>query len=78
MSHTHLRLFLAGFAAVALLCGDAHEGKNLIPDHPERAVSLRSKLAEWTAQFKPPGIPEKPRNDQESGWYDHYCSAPQP
>jgi arylsulfatase A-like enzyme len=58
------------------LGSDAHEGKNLITEQPERAAALRSKLAEWTAQFKPPGIPEKPRNDQESKWYQHYFSTP--
>jgi arylsulfatase A-like enzyme len=57
---------------------DAHERKNLIADHPERAAALRNKLAEWTAQFKPPGIPDRPRNDQESAWYHHYFSAPKP
>lgn len=51
---------------------DAHEGNNLIQEQPERAATLRSKPAEWTAQFKPPGIPAKPRNDQESRWYEHY------
>jgi arylsulfatase A-like enzyme len=58
--------------------GDAHETKNLISDQPERAASLRAKLEQWTAQFKPAGIPEKPRNDQESAWYQHYFATSKP
>ncbi len=56
--------------------GDAHESKNLIADQPERAAALRAKLAEWTTQFNPAGIPNKPRNDQEAKWYQHYFSTP--
>jgi arylsulfatase A-like enzyme len=54
------------------LGSDAQETKNLITQHPERAATLRAKLAEWTRQFQPPGIPDKPRNDQEAKWYQHY------
>ena len=54
------------------LGSDAHETKNLITQHPERAAALRAKLATWTGQFQPPGIPDKPRNDQEAKWYHHY------
>lgn len=57
---------------------DAHERKNLITEQPERATALRAKLAEWTAQFNPSGIPQKPINDQESAWYQHYFSIPEP
>ena len=55
---------------------DAGETKNLIAENPERAAELRAKLGKWTDQFQPAGIPNKPRNDQEAGWYKHYFSNP--
>ena len=51
---------------------DAHETKNLIAEHPDCAAKLRVKLGEWSRQFQPPGIPDRPRNDQEAEWYKHY------
>ncbi len=57
---------------------DAHESRNLITEHPERAAELRVRLSVWTAQFKPSGIPNKVRNDQESKWYQHYFGTPKP
>lgn len=55
---------------------DGNEHRNLIADHPELVGSLRAKLEQWTKQFQPPGIPEKPRNDQEGPWYHFYFDLP--
>ncbi len=58
------------------LGSDAHETRNLIVEHPELAALLRAKLEKWTHQFQPPGIPDRPMNDQESKWYRHYFPNP--
>jgi len=51
---------------------DAHETKNLLADHSEVAEQLRSKLAAWTQELTPAGIPEKPFNSQEERWFKFY------
>jgi arylsulfatase A-like enzyme len=51
---------------------DEHERKNRFAEQPGRAAALRSKLAAWARQFKPPGIPDKPQNGQETAWYRFY------
>ena len=58
------------------VASDAHETKNLIAAHPELAAGLRARLEEWTRQFQPPGIPQRPQNDQEIGWYKYYFANP--
>lgn len=60
------------------LGSDAHETKNLLAAEPARAAALRAKLTAWTNQFAPPGIPAKPQNSQEAGWYKHYFPRAQP
>ncbi len=51
---------------------DQHEKKNLLTANPEVARQLAQKLARWTAQLQPAGIPNKPLNRQESQWYEYY------
>ena len=58
------------------LSSDEHETKNLIASDPKRAAAMREKLETWTQQFKPPGIPSAPLNDQETGWFNHYFKKP--
>lgn len=55
---------------------DAQETKNLLAEHAEMASELRSKLATWTQDLCPPGLPEKAFNSQEEKWYDFYFPAP--
>lgn len=58
------------------LDSDAHETKNLLASHGEVAAELRTKLAAWTQELMPPGIPAKPFNTQEEKWYDFYFHTP--
>lgn len=55
---------------------DAHETKNLLADHAKVATELRAKLAAWTQELTPPGIPARPINAQEKKWYDFYFHTP--
>jgi len=57
---------------------DREEKHNLLAAHPDITEDLKKKLAGWTAQLDPAGIPAGPLNEQESRWYHHYfgLSAP--
>ncbi len=51
---------------------DKEERHNLLASRPEQASVLREKLDAWTQQLQPPGLPTRPLNHQEIGWYEHY------
>jgi arylsulfatase A-like enzyme len=51
---------------------DPSEQKNLISKYPVIAERLRIKLADWTKELAPPGIPFTPLRDQETNWYNFY------
>lgn len=53
--------------------GDAHENRNLILDHPEKAAELRKQANAWAAELTPPGPPKGRPDPQERNWYrDHF------
>jgi len=56
---------------------DRHEKDNLIARHPEKAKELRKALAEWNDQLEPKGMPDKPINEQEKLWFEHYLNPGQ-
>ncbi|MCP5545074.1 MAG: sulfatase-like hydrolase/transferase [Akkermansiaceae bacterium] len=56
---------------------DGGETKNRIAEEPRVADDLRDRLARWTRDFDPPGIPQGKLNDQETRWYEHYFSVPE-
>ncbi|TSA33697.1 MAG: iduronate sulfatase [Verrucomicrobiaceae bacterium] len=58
------------------LSSDSGETKNLIGQHPEIAEKLKSRLADWTSQLTPPGIPTGHADYQERPWYEHYLGLP--
>jgi arylsulfatase A-like enzyme len=51
---------------------DIKEQHNLLAQYPEKAQQLRAKLAKWTDELDPSGLPSKPPNDQEVNWYKYY------
>ncbi|VGO13010.1 Arylsulfatase [Pontiella desulfatans] len=51
---------------------DAHEAKNLIRTHPEKAQQLRSALKEWTHELMPPGLNPISLSEKEKTWYQFY------
>ena len=53
---------------------DGVESENLIGKYPEKAAELKSKLGEWAAELKYPGIPEGPVT-REKNWYEFYFNA---
>jgi len=57
---------------------DAHEQRNLIADHRDRATALRAKLGKWAAHLQPPGIPApaEARKLREGPWYRFYFNTP--
>jgi len=54
------------------LSTDAHETRNLIESHPDKAAQLRARLRDWTTELQPPGLPDRPLNNQEAPWYQEY------
>jgi arylsulfatase A-like enzyme len=54
------------------LARDRSEQKNVIAEHPDIAAELEVKLAAWTGELSPPGLPDRPLNGQEQAWYDFY------
>ncbi|WP_237225970.1 sulfatase [Rubinisphaera sp. JC750] len=54
---------------------DKEERRNLLSEHPEHAAQLRADLAAWCDELDPPGLPDRPLNIQEKGWYEHFFSA---
>jgi arylsulfatase A-like enzyme len=52
------------------LSTDEGERRNLIKAHPEMAHRLRSEVAAWAKQMKPPGLPNRALNEQEAPWYE--------
>jgi len=54
------------------LARDRGEHQDVIAEHPEVAAELESKLAAWAGELSPPGLPGRPLNEQEQGWYGFY------
>ncbi|MCM2374762.1 sulfatase-like hydrolase/transferase [Aporhodopirellula aestuarii] len=54
---------------------DKEEQRNLAVQHPQHAAQLKSELLQWTHQLQPVGLPTKPLNNEELGWYDHYFQS---
>jgi arylsulfatase A-like enzyme len=54
------------------LSTDVNEKRNLLGAQPEIARRLRAELSNWTSQLKPPGLPGRALNAQESPWYEEY------
>jgi arylsulfatase A-like enzyme len=54
------------------LAYDRSERKNVIAEHPDIAAELEAKLAAWAGELSPPGLPDRPLNGQEQGWYSFY------
>ena len=54
------------------LAADAAEQRNVIADHPDTAAALEAKLAAWSGELSPPGLPEGPLNGQEQRLYRFY------
>ena len=54
---------------------DKEERRNLLSEHPDRAAEMRSDLASWCDELDPPGLPKRPLNIQEKGWYEHFFGA---
>lgn len=51
------------------------ETRNLATEHPDKVTELRTKLDEWTQQFRPPGLPGN-GIQRERQWYQHYLQHP--
>jgi arylsulfatase A-like enzyme len=60
------------------LSTDAHEERNLIETHPDVAARLKARLQEWTRELQPPGMPDRPLNNQEGPWYQEYLGLETP
>ena len=54
---------------------DKKERHHLFSTHPETGSQLKSKLQQWTSELEPTGLPSKPLNAEELGWYDYYFEA---
>jgi arylsulfatase A-like enzyme len=71
------KLIVAGdYKLLFNLKDDLEETKNVIGEHAGLAKSLEEKLAAWNAEMKPPGIPRKPLNPQESRMYGYHFGDP--
>ncbi|TWU59246.1 Arylsulfatase precursor [Rubripirellula tenax] len=57
---------------------DKEEQHNLCAQHVEKAMQLKSELLQWNDQLQPMGLPSKPLNAEELGWYDHYFESTAP
>jgi arylsulfatase A-like enzyme len=51
---------------------DEHERRDLASAHPDRVAILRRKLAAWTDQLQPAGLPSDKHNKGERVWYREY------
>ena len=51
---------------------DEHERRDLASAHPDRVAILRRKLAAWTDQLQPAGLPSDKHNKEERVWYREY------
>ena len=51
---------------------DEHERRDLASAHPDRVATLRRKLAAWTDQLQPAGLPSDQHNKEERVWYREY------
>ena len=49
-----------------------HEGRNVLAAQPEIARRLAQRLAHWTAELQPAGLPNQPLTRQEQRWYEFY------
>lgn len=53
---------------------EAHENKNLIDKHPDKAKDMKTLLQEWGKDLHRPGIPDgKPPRTKR--WYNHYFKS---
>lgn len=57
---------------------DKEEQQNQITTQPKLASQLKAKLKKWTSELKPAGLPSKPLNAEEFGWYEHYFKDSKP
>ena len=51
---------------------DEHERRDLAASQPDRVTALRRKLAAWTDQLQPVGLPSDKHNKEERVWYREY------
>ncbi|WP_037254826.1 sulfatase-like hydrolase/transferase [Rhodopirellula europaea] len=56
---------------------DQHEHRNLAKDYPELADKLHAKLAAWTSELTPKGMPQG-KKMREQAWYDFYFEEADP
>lgn len=56
------------------LAVDEEEKHNLLPQHPERALQLRTELEAWSRTLQPPGLPAHNR-PAASRFYDWYLEG---
>ena len=57
---------------------DEHERRDLASALPDRVVTLRRKLAAWTDQLQPAGLPSDKNNKEERVWYREYFPLTSP
>lgn len=56
---------------------DQHENRNLAKDYPKLADKLHAKLAAWTSELTPKGMPQG-KKMREQAWYDFYFEEADP
>jgi arylsulfatase A-like enzyme len=52
------------------VAGDEQENKDLLAAHPDIAAQLRDKLAGWTRELQPPGMPNGSMTRVEIEWFE--------